>query len=202
MAEKEITLNRYTFIRYNAAALQGSIFLLRKYGVDDNETHDDEYWDKVYEIYTEPSFQLNENREGYFTDSKREEEIMGPDNNGLEKKKKRQRKRREKNPLRRWIYEYNRYNPQLGTSVRKSEVYAKTYKEAERTARRHCDDYTAYGSLSFKRIIQVSEPITLGVDVKERVRHYDSLKKSYNEYEEVYGNHTEAFNKLTDWVEA
>lgn len=202
MAEKEIALNRYTFIRYNAAALQGSIFLLRKYGVDNKETNDDEYWDKVYEIYTEPSFQLNENREGYFTDSKREEEIMGPDNSGLEKKKKRQRKRREKNPLRRWIYEYNRYNPQLGCSVRKAEVYAKTAKEAKRTAIRHCDDYTAYGSLSFKRLIQVSEPITLGVDVKERVRHYDSLKKSYNEYEEVYGNHTEAFNKLTDWVEA
>lgn len=130
MAEKEIALNRYTFIRYNAAALQGSIFLLRKYGVDNKETHDDEYWDKVYEIYTEPSFQLNENREGFFYDSKREEEIMGPDNSSLEKKKKRQRKRREKNPLRRWIYEYRRYNPQLGTSVRKDEVYAKTYKEA------------------------------------------------------------------------
>ena len=25
---------------------------------------------------------------------------------------------------------------------------------------------------------------------------------TYNEYEEVYGNHTEAFNKLTDLVEA
>lgn len=122
--------------------------------------------------------------------------------NGLEPKKKRERKRKPKNPLRRWIYEYNRYNPQLGTSVRKSEVYAKTQKEAERTAKRHCDDYTAYGSLSFKRIVQVSEPITLGVDVKERERHYDSLKKSYNEYEEIYGNHTEAFEKLTDLVEA
>lgn len=122
--------------------------------------------------------------------------------NGLEEKKKRQRKRREKNPLRRWIYEYNRYNPQLGCSVRKGEVYAKTAKEAERTAIRHCDDYTTYGSLSFKRLVQVSEPITLGLDVTERVRHYDSLKKSYNEYEEVYGNHTEAFNKLTDLVEA
>ena len=122
--------------------------------------------------------------------------------NGLEEKKKRQRKRREKNPLRRWIYEYDRYNPQLGTSVRKDEVYAKTQKEAERTAIRHCNDYTAYGSLSFKRLVQVSEPITVGVDVKERVRHYDALKKSYNEYEEVYGNHTEAFEKLTDLVEA
>lgn len=118
--------------------------------------------------------------------------------NGLEEKKKRQRKRREKNPLRRWIYEYNRYNPQLGCSVRKGEVYAKTRKEAERTAKRHCDDYTAYGFLSFKRLIQVSEPIALGVDVKERVRHYDDLRKSYNEYEEVYGNHTEGWDKLTD----
>lgn len=122
--------------------------------------------------------------------------------NGLEEKPKKKRIRKQKNPLRRWIYEYNRYNPQLGCSIRKGEVYAKTAKEAKRTAIRHCDDYTAYGSLSFKRIIQVSEPITLGVDVKERVRHYDDLRKSYNEYEEVYGNHTEAFNKLTDWVEA
>lgn len=115
-----------------------------------------------------------------------------------ELEEKRKRKRREKNPLRRWIYEYNRYNPQLGTSVRKSEVYAKTEKEAERTAIRHCNDYTTYGSLSFKRLIQVSEPITVGVDVKERERHYDSLRKTYNEYEEIYGNHTEAFDKLTD----
>lgn len=202
MAEKEITVNRYTFIRYNAAALQASIFLLRKYGVDDKEVRHDEYWDKVYEIYTEPSFKLNENHEGYFDDPKREEEIVGSDKSQPEEKKKRQRKRREKNPLRRWIYEYNRYNPQLGCSVRKAEVYAKTAKEAKRTAIRHCDDYTAYGSLSFKRLIQVSEPITLGIDVTERVRHYDFLRKSYNEYEEVYGNHTEAFNKLTDWVEA
>ena len=79
MAEKEITVNRYTFIRYNAAALQASIFLLRKYGVDDKEVRHDEYWDKVYEIYTEPSFKLNENLEGYFDDPKREEEIIGKD---------------------------------------------------------------------------------------------------------------------------
>ena len=117
-------------------------------------------------------------------------------------KEKRKHKCREKNPLRRWIYEYNRYNPQLGCSVRKGEVYAKTAKEAERTAIRHCNDYTTYGSLSFKRLVQVSLPITLGIDVTERVRHYDSLKKSYNEYEEVYGNHTDSFNKLTDLVEA
>lgn len=118
--------------------------------------------------------------------------------NGLEPKKKRERKRKIKNPLRRWIYEYNRYNPQLGCSVRKGEVYAKTAKEAERTAIRHCNDYTAYGSLSFKRLIQVSEPITLGVDVDTTERYYDDLHKSYSEFKEIYGNHTEAFNKLTD----
>ena len=116
----------------------------------------------------------------------------------IEEKRKRQRKRREKNPLRRWVYEYNRYNPQLGCSVRKDSVFAKTQKEAERTAIRHCNDYTTYGSLSFKRIVQVSEPITLGVDVEERERYYDSLGKSYKEYRELYNNHTEAFDKLTD----
>ena len=121
--------------------------------------------------------------------------------NGLEPKKKRNRKRREKNPLRRWVYEYNRYNPQLGCSVRKDSVFAKTKKEAERTAIRHCNDYTAYGSLSFKRLVQVSDPITLGVDVEERQRHYDSNDKTYKEYTEIYNKHTEAFDTLHDITE-
>ena len=43
----------------------------------------------------------------------------------------------------RWVYEYERYNPQLGTSVRKGEVYETTQKKAEKTAIRHCDNYTA-----------------------------------------------------------
>ena len=77
MAEKEITVNRLTFVRFNAASLQACLFLFRKYGVNDKERHHDEYWDKVYEIYTEPSFKLDENLEGYFDDQKREEEIMG-----------------------------------------------------------------------------------------------------------------------------
>lgn len=80
MAEKEITVNRYTFIRYEAAALQASIYIsfcAKKNGADDKEARNDEYWDKVYEIYTEPSFKLNENLEGYFDDPKREKEIMG-----------------------------------------------------------------------------------------------------------------------------
>ena len=79
MAEKEITVNRLTFIRFNAAALQACLFLFRKYGVNDNERRHDEYWDKTYEIYTEPSFKLEENLEGYFDDPKREAEIMGPE---------------------------------------------------------------------------------------------------------------------------
>jgi hypothetical protein len=120
--------------------------------------------------------------------------------NGLEPKKKRERKRKIKNPLRRWIYEYDRYNPQLGCSVRKGEVYAKTQREAERTATRHCDDYTAYGSITFKRLVQVSDPITVDVDVKEVTRKYGEYprEKEYREYEEIYRNHTESFNKLTD----
>lgn len=183
----ENLLNNHHEFRNELAAL------LKKYNCDLASVHDE---DLFVNFHNGDTVQLNETGYGY----------AGHHNIGAEVKEtpkpKRQRKRREKNPLRRWIYEYNRYNPQLGCSVRKAEVYAKTAKEAERTAIRHCDDYTAYGSLSFKRLVQVSEPITVGVDVKERVRHYDSLKKSYNEYEEVYGNHTEAFNKLTDWVEA
>lgn len=161
--------------------------LLRKYNAEIVSEHDE---DLAFIIKGVGCYDLNEKGAGCANST------------SLELKKKRERKRREKNPLRRWIYEYDRYNPQLGCSVRKGEVYAKTAKEAERTAIRHCNDYTTYGSLSFKRIVQVSLPITLGIDVTERVRHYDSLKKSYNEYEEVYGNHTEAFNNLTDWVEA
>ena len=119
--------------------------------------------------------------------------------NGLEEKQKRERKRKVKNPLRRWIYEYNRYNPQLGCSVRTDEVYAKTQKEAERTAKRHCDDYTAYGSLSFKKLIKVSEPIILDLDVKARDRHYDELRKTYSQYEnDCPKQHSEGWDKLTD----
>lgn len=160
--------------------------LLKKYNATIEGYH---ATDLYFTIKSQGTYRLNERGESH----------ASFDNiNGLEPKKKRERKRREKNPLRRWIYEYNRYNPQLGTSVRKGEVYAKTQKEAERIATRHCNDYTAYGSLTFKRIIQVSEPITLGVDVKECIYHYYSLRKSCKEYEEIYGNHTEAFNKLTD----
>ena len=90
--------------------------------------------------------------------------------------------------IRRYIYEYYRYNPQLGTSIRKDEVYETTLKKAERTAKRHCDDYTTYGSLSFKKIIQVSEPIVLGIDVQERKRTYGEWphEKEYKEFVNLY----------------
>lgn len=119
--------------------------------------------------------------------------------NGLEEKPKRERKRKIKNPLRRWMYEYYRYNPQLGTSVRVDEVYAKTQKEAERTAKRHCDSYNTYGSLSFKKLTQVSEPIVLDLDVKVHERYYEDLDKSYTEYQNAYPKqHSEGWDKFTD----
>ena len=103
--------------------------------------------------------------------------------------------------IRRYIYEYYRYNPQLGTSVRKDEVYETTLKKAERTAKRHCDDYTTYGSLSFKRIIQVSKPIVLGVDVQERKKTYGDYphEKEYTEYQNIYPKtHSKGWDELTE----
>lgn len=165
--------------------------LLQKYNAEIRSVHDE---DLSFIIKGVGCYQLNEKGFG----------CANAENiNGLEEKPKRERKRKVKNPLRRWIYEYNRYNPQLGCSVRTDEVYAKTQKEAERTAIRHCDDYTAYGSLSFKKLIKVSEPIVLDLDVKVRDRHYDDLRKTYSEFENAYPKqHSEGWDKLTDIQEA
>ena len=103
--------------------------------------------------------------------------------------------------IRRYIYEYYRDNPQLGTSVRTGEVYETTLKKAEKTAKRHCDDYTTYGSLSFKRIIQVSNPIVLGVDVQERKKTYGDYphEKEYKEYQNLYPQtHSKGWDELTE----
>ena len=103
--------------------------------------------------------------------------------------------------IRRYIYEYYRYNPQLGTSVRTDEVYETTLKKAERTAIRHCDDYTTYGSLEFKRIIKVSNPIVLGVDVQERKKTYGDYPhiKEYKEYQNLYQQtHSKGWDELTE----
>ena len=103
--------------------------------------------------------------------------------------------------IRRYIYEYIRYNPQRGKSVRKGEVYETTLKKAERTAIRHCKNYTTYGSLFFKRIIQVSNPIVLCVDVEEKTRQYGEYPryKTYKEYDSIYTqNHSKGWDELTD----
>lgn len=161
--------------------------LLQKYNAEIRSEHDE---DLCFIIKGVGCYPLNENGYG----------CANADNiNGLEEKPKRERKRKVKNPLRRWIYEYARFNPQLGCSVRRDEVYAKTQKEAERTAIRHCDSYHTYGSLSFKKLVQVSEPIILDHDVAVQERYYDELDKSYSEYKNIYPKqHSEGWDKLTD----
>ncbi len=165
--------------------------VLQKYNAEIRSEHDE---DLCFVIKGVGCYLLNE--KGYC--------CANADNiNGLEEKPKRERKRKVKNPLRRWMYEYYRYNPQLGESVRVDEVYAKTQNEAERTAKRHCDSYNTYGSLTFKKLTQVSEPIVLDLDVKVRERYYEDLNKSYTEYQNAYPKqHSEGWDKLTDLQEA
>ena len=161
--------------------------LLQKYNAEIRSEHDEEL---CFIIKGVGCYQLNEKGYG----------CANADNiNGLEEKPKRERKRKVKNPLRRWMYEYFRYNPQLGESVRVDEVYAKTQHEAEKTAKRHCVSYHTYGSLTFKKLTQVSEPIVLDLDVKVRERYYEDLDKSYPEYQNAYPQqHSEGWDKLTD----
>ena len=102
--------------------------------------------------------------------------------------------------IRRYIYEYYRYNPQLGTSVRTGEVYETTIKKAEKVARRHCDE-TLYGYNCFDRLIQKSEPIVLGVDIEERVKYVGEWprEKRVTEYSQLYPKaHSEGWDKLTN----
>lgn len=165
--------------------------LLKKYNVELSSQHDEDLFFTDKDGNCHP---LNVNT-GYG--------YAGYHNIGAEEKPKRERKRKPKNPLRRWIYEYDRYNPQLGCSVRKDEVYAKTRKEAEKTAKRHCDSYTAYGSLSFKSLIQVSEPIIVDQDVILQNKYYSEFGKSYDEYKDKYPlMHSDGWDKLHDITEA
>ena len=124
--------------------------------------------------------------------------------NGVEDERpKKKRNRKPKNALRRWIYEYERDNPQLGTSIRTAEVYAKTQKQAEKEARRSCNSYDTYGSLYFKRIIKVSDPIVNGVDVKLDEHTYYNTGKTYLEYKDLYPKqHSEGWDILHDITEA
>lgn len=126
--------------------------------------------------------------------------------NGLEEKKKRERKRKVKNPLRRWIYEYDRINPQLGTSTRKDEVYAKTKKEAEKIAKIICDSYTTYGYLVYHRLLQVSDPIVVDQDVEVRNFRYEDRRgreKTIGRFYDKYPlMHSDGWDKLHDITEA
>ena len=148
--------------------------LLQKYSAEIRSQHDE---DLSFIIKGVGCYPLNEKGYG----------CANADNiNGLEEKPKRERKRKVKNALRRWIYEYERENPQLGTSVRTGEVYAKTQKQAEKEARRSCNSYNSYGSLYFKRIIKVSEPIIEGVDVKLDEHTYYGTGNTYFDYKDLY----------------
>ncbi len=126
--------------------------------------------------------------------------------NGVEDEPKKKRNRKPKNPLRRWIYEYDRYNPQLGTSVRKDEVYAKTKKEAEKVAKIICDSYNTYGYLIYQRLLQVSEPIILDQDVEVRNFRYEDRRgreKSIGRYYDKYPEkHSDGWDNLHDITEA
>ena len=111
-----------------------------------------------------------------------------------------------KNALRRWIYEYTRYNPQLGNYLRTGEVYACTKKAADRIAKIICDSYTAYGSICFKKIVKVSQPIVLDHDVESRDYRYEDsrgrekwIKRFYDKYP---AQHSEGWDKLHDITEA
>lgn len=102
--------------------------------------------------------------------------------------------------IRRYIYEYSRYNPQLGTSTREAEVYETTIKKAEKVARRHCDD-TLYGSDTFLRITKQSEPIVLGVDVEERVKYIGVYprEKKVTEFKQLFPKtHSEGWDMLKE----
>lgn len=65
-----------------------------------------------------------------------------------------------------WTFEYNRYNPQIGTNRHSSTVIAKTKAEAERKAKKYCSE-GVYGSNYFVGLIS-KKLLTLGVDYKLR----------------------------------
>ena len=168
--------------------------LLKKYNVELSSQHDEDlfFTDKdgnCHPLNVNPGY-------GY----------AGYHNIGAEEKPKRERKRKPKNPLRRWIYEYDRYNPQLGTSTRKDEVYAKTKKEAEKIAKIICDSYNTYGYLIYHRLIQVSEPIILDQDVEVRNFRYEDRRgreKTIGRFYDKYPlMHSDGWDKLHDITEA
>lgn len=65
-----------------------------------------------------------------------------------------------------WTFEYDRYNPQIGTHRHSSTVMAKTKAEAERKAKKYCSG-GVYGSNYFVGFTS-KKLLTLGVDYKLR----------------------------------
>ena len=104
--------------------------------------------------------------------------------------------------VKRYIYEYNRYNPQIGISIRTSEVYETTELKAIKVATRHCDN-ACYGSNTFKRLVKVSKPLDVGLDVKlEDVEYQDPYSgrcKFFKEYKDLYPEqHSANWDDLTE----
>lgn len=80
-------------------------------------------------------------------------------------------------------YSYLRYNPQLGTSERTSTVMACTAAEAERKAKKSCNDYNAYGSLDFvcltgtKKLLENNVDYRWEVEIEEHLGEDKIVKK-------------------------
>ena len=170
--------------------------VLKKYNAKIVSTHDE---DLQFIIEGQGCYSLNENNTCCAT----------ADNiNGLEPKKSKKKRNRKpkKNALRRWIYEYDRYNPQNGTSTRKGEVYACTKKAAEKIAKIVCDSYNTYGYLIYNRLLQVSDPIIKDEDVEVRNFRYEDRRgreKSIERYYDKYPlMHSDGWDKLHDITEA
>ena len=100
----------------------------------------------------------------------------------------------------RWVYEYERHNPQTGVHIHTAEVYETTIKKAEKVARRHCDA-TLYGSNYFKRFIKQSDEILLGIDVEQEKKYigeYPRIKEIV-EYRDIYPKkHTPGWDNLKE----
>lgn len=85
-------------------------------------------------------------------------------------------------------YSYLRYNPQLGTSERTSTVLACTAAEAERKAKKSCNDYNAYGSLEFTRLTGTKKLLENNVDYRWEVEIEEHLSgdKIVKKLEKLY----------------
>lgn len=67
-------------------------------------------------------------------------------------------------------YSYNRYNPQLGNSVRTSTVLACNEAEAKRKAMKSCKNYRSYGWLGFIGLTGNKKLLQNDVDYRWNVR--------------------------------